>query len=315
MKISTLDRLDEWQRTGVITDAQHTMLAQLVRRERFSVFLELNAVLYLGVIAFIAGLGWTVQTYFTSLGDVFILVLLSLMLAGSLLYCFARAPEFSPEQVESPDFVFDYVLYLACLVLSVELGYVEFRFEWLKEAWENYLLFSSIVFFIFAYRFDNRFVLSLALSSLAGWCGLRFTRIGFISSESLRLTAIAYGAVVSIIGMFLFQRGLKRHFLETYLHVAANVVFIALVSGIWDRTQLLYLSALILLAVMSIALGARFKSFAFVVYGTVFGYIGVSAVLLRFIRGPSLELLYVVLSATAVIVVIAILARRFGRDE
>jgi Predicted membrane protein (DUF2157) len=313
--MTTQDRLDEWERSGIITHAQHGTLARLVRRERVSLFLELNALLYIGVIALIAGLGWTVQTYFTSLGDTFILVVLTLMLAGSLLYCFWRAPAFSAGEVESPNFVFDYVLYLACLVLSVELGYVEFRFEWLKEAWESYLLFSSIVFFIFAYRFDNRLVLSLALSTLAGWCGLRFTRIGFISSESLRITAIAYGAIISIIGVFLFRWGVKRHFLETYLHVAANVVFIALVSGVWERNGLLFLGGLILLAATAIALGVRFRRFAFVVYGTVFGYIGLSAELLRGLAGPTVQLLYVVVSATAVIISIALLARRFGRDE
>src|SRR5262245_11077474 len=127
--MTTLDRLDEWERAGTITHAQHEMLAQLVRRERFSVFLELNSLLYIGILALVAGLGWTVQTHFASLGDTFILVALTLMLAGSLLYCFWRAPAFSAGQVESTNFVLDYLLYLACLVLSVELGYVEFRFE------------------------------------------------------------------------------------------------------------------------------------------------------------------------------------------
>jgi hypothetical protein len=313
--MTTLDRLEEWERTGTITHAQHETLSRLVRRERFSVFLELNALLYIGVIALVAGLGWTVQTHFTSLGDTFILVVLTMMLAGSLLYCFWRAPAFSAGPVESPNFVFDYVLYLACLVLSVELGYVEFRFEWLKEAWENYLLVSSVVFFILAYRFDNRFVLSLALSSLAGWCGLRFTRIGYISSESLRIMAIAYGAVISIIGAFLFHWGLKRHFLETYLHVAANMVFIALVSSLFNRAELLFVFALILLAATAIALGVRYRRFAFVVYGTVFGYVGLSAPILRGLRGPTVQLLYMIVSAMAVIISIALLARRFGQDE
>jgi hypothetical protein len=35
-----------------------------------------------------------------------------------------------------------------------------------------YLLATTGVDFFLAYRFDNRFVLSLALSSLAGWFGL-----------------------------------------------------------------------------------------------------------------------------------------------
>ena len=315
--MTTLERLDQWKRTGIITDAQHGALSALVRRERFSLFLELNALLYIGVLALTAGLGWTFQTHFKSLGDVFILAVLSLMLAASLYYCFSRATSFSVNEVESPNFVFDYVLYLACLVLAVELGYIEFRFEWLKDAWNNYLLFSSVIFFIFAYRFDNRFVLSLALSSLGGWFGLKVSGFGFGfgSSEPLRLTALLYGLFVVIVGTFLFRQGIKKHFLEAYLHIAANVIFIALLSGGFGETGLWYLGALILLAATSIILGVRFKRFAFVVYGTVFGYIGFSQKLLNGMRDFTSELVYVVVSGAGVIVFMALLARRFGREE
>jgi len=157
--------------------------------------------------------------------------------------------------------------------------------------------------------------LSLALSSLAGWCGLKVSRIGFTSSPPLRITAITYGAVVSLIGIFLFRQGIKKHFLEAYLHIAANVVFIALVSGLSGDTEWRYLGALISLAAASIVKGLRFRRFAFVVYGTVFGYIGLSVEALRDTSNFSAALLYVVVSGTAVITAMALLARRFGREE
>jgi len=311
--MTTLERLDRWKLADVITASQHDMLSRLVRRELFSVFLELNALLYIGVIALVGGIGWTIQAHFTNLGDVFILAILSLALVASLYYCFSRGPAFSVQQVESPNFIFDYVLYLACLVLSVELGYIEFRFEWLRDAWENYLLVSSGVFFLLAYRFDNRFVLSLALSSLAGWFGLKVNRFGFISSESLRLAAITYAGVISAAGSLLFYRGIKRHFLETYLHVAANVVFLALISGISDSNRILFLGLLMAVAATSIVLGVRFNRFAFVVYGTVYGYAGISFEVLKGVHNVETQLLYVVVSASAVIVCIVMLARKYGR--
>src|SRR5207247_10711163 len=151
-------------------------------------------------------LACTFEPHSISLGAAFNLCVLCALFAACIYYCFSRGPAYSHGEVESPNFVFDYVLYLACLLLSVELGYIEFRFEWLRDAWDNYLLFSSAVFFILAYRFDNRFVLSLALSSLAGWFGLKVSRIGFTSSPPLRITAITYGAVVSLIGILLFRQ-------------------------------------------------------------------------------------------------------------
>jgi len=102
------------------------------------------------------------------LGDTLIITALSLLLCASLYYCFSHSGAYRDQEVESPSFVFDYVLYLSCLIFVVELGYLESRFEWLRDAWPNYLLLASASFFALAYRFDNRFVLSLALSSLAG---------------------------------------------------------------------------------------------------------------------------------------------------
>ena len=98
----TLDKLDEWKQQGVITELQHSALAALVRKDRFSVFFELNALLYLGVLALVGGLGWTVTTYSANFGDAFIIAFLSALLAGALYYCFSWAPRYSRGEVESP---------------------------------------------------------------------------------------------------------------------------------------------------------------------------------------------------------------------
>src|SRR2546425_7129378 len=125
--MTTTERLENWKQTGIISEAQHGTLSALVRKQRFSLFLELNALLYLGVLSLVGGLGWAFSTHFEKLGDVFILGVLSTLLAGSLYYCISKASSYSNQEVESPNFIVDYVLYLACLLLSVELGYIEFR--------------------------------------------------------------------------------------------------------------------------------------------------------------------------------------------
>jgi hypothetical protein len=310
-----LARLQHWSQTGAITPAQYDTIAPLVRKDRFSVVAELNALLYLGVLSFVAGVGWTIQTYFASLGDVAVLSTLSVLLSVCLYYCFSRALPFSAERVNSPTLVFDYVLYLSCLLFSLELGYVEFRLHLLEHDWDYYILISAILFFMLAYRFDNRFVLSLALSTLAGWFGLRFSRFGFIYTDSLRAYALIYGALVGPAGVVLWSRGLKRHFLETYLHVAANVLFLALFSGVLDRgSNWSYLVWLLAVAAAAIVGGVRFHRFAFVSYGAVYGYIGLSVQLMRGVSNDTVILAYVVISATAMIASMVLLARRLGRQ-
>ena len=319
--MSILQYLERWKTSGAITVAQHDVIAALARKDRFSVFVELNTLLYLGVISLIAGAGWTIQTYFADLGDAAILSSLTVVFVATLYYCFSRTRPYSHGEVESPGFAFDYVLYLGCLVFGLELGYLEFRFHFLQASWDHYLLLASIVYFTLAYRFDNRFVLSLALSTLAAWFGLRLgahlSLFGPVFGPgSLRPYALAYGSLVAIAGVGLHRAGIKTHFLEAYLHVAANVLFVALLSGVFDRGhEWLYLACLLALSGVAIAQGVRFKRFAFVVYGVVYGYVGISERLMDGNYDFTSVMAYVVVSATIVIVLLVMLARRFGREE
>src|SRR5262245_33291392 len=190
--MTTLEYLNKWKQTGAIRGDQYNVLASLVRKERFSVFVELNVLLYLGVLSFVAGVAWVIQVYAASFGDIAVLSALTSVLVVSFYYCFSRRIAYSSARVESPTLAFDYVLYLACLIFTIELGYVENRFHLLHDNWDLYLLFASGLYFALAYRFDNRFVLSFALSTLGGWFGIKVTRFGFLTDSSLRGYAMAY---------------------------------------------------------------------------------------------------------------------------
>jgi hypothetical protein len=312
--MSLLADLARWKTSGIITPSEHDTLAGLVRKDRFSVFNELNALLYLGVLSFIAGAGWTIQTHFARLGDLSILFALTASFAGSLYYCFTHGAPYSNAQQESPNLAFDYVLYLGCLLFGLELGFIEYRFHLLQDSWDHYLLLSALVYFVLAYRFDNRLVLSLALSTLAGWFGFRLFRLEWFS-RSVQVDGLIYSALVAASGVALHRASIKKHFLEAYLHVAVNVALAVAVAGIFDQSASpLYFFLLLALGSASIAGGVRLTRFAFVAYGAIYGYIGVSYFILRNTHDFTAVLAYIAVSATAVIVFLVVLARRFGRD-
>jgi hypothetical protein len=238
-----------------------------------------------------------------------------------LFYCYTRSAPYSHGAQESQYFAFDYVLYLGCLSLGVALGYLEFRFHILKENWDQYLLLSAAVYFFLSYRFDNRLVLSLALSSLAGWFGLRAGVHGalfgpILDAGSLRPYALAYGCVTAAAGSFLHRAGIKPHFFEAYLHVAANVLLVAVLSGVVERKhEWLYLTALFVLAGLIIVHGIRTRRFAFVAYATLYAYAGISAEVLREIHDATAMFGYIAVSGATVIAGLVMVARRFGREE
>ena len=283
---------------------------------RFSIHTELTALLYLGVVSCVAGVGWTIQAHFAQLGDMAILVALTVAFALALAYCFARGLPYSNALQESPEFAFDYVLYFGCLIFGVELGFIEYRFHLLQDSWDHYLLFSSILYFSLAYRFDNRFVLSLALSTLAGWFGLRIMHFGWLEASSLRPYALAYAALVWAAGDALSRAGIKRHFSETYLHVAANVALAAFTAGVIDRqASWVYAAGLALLGPATLVYGLKFRRFAFALYAIAYTYAGLSTILQRQVHfSERLFLAYDVVSGAAVVVLLIVIARKVGSE-
>jgi hypothetical protein len=312
--MTILARLERWKQQGAISAEQHEHLAALSRSEPFSIFLELNVLLYAGVVAFVAGLGWTVSTWSQRLGDIVVLTVLSSILAACSWYCFSRPPAWSPAETPAPSPIFDYVLYLGSLVWCVELAYLENRFHLLSGQWNLYLVASAGLFFFLAYRFDNRFVLSLALSSLAGWFGLTISRWPSHQDASYRQYALLYCLLVGGGGALLRRRGLKPHFFGTYLNIVANVLFWAVLAGVFDRRAYgLWFLALLLACGASLAWGLTRRQFAFVAYAAVYGYLGVSWMLIRGVTDGTFILSYLVIATITMLVVLVQIARRFAR--
>src|SRR5271156_6739885 len=314
--MTILVRLERWKEQGAISPEQHAHLASLTREGPFSLFLELNVLLYAGVLAFVAGLGWTVTTWSHQLGDVLVLSILTAILAACFWYCFSRAPAWSPAATPAPSLVFDYVLYLGSLVWCVELAYLENRFHVLSGQWDLYLLATAGFFFFLAYRFDNRFVLSLALSSLAGWLGLTISHWPNNQDPAYRPYALLYCLLVGVGGALLRHLGLKPHFFAIYLNIVANVLFWALLSGVFEPQRYgLWFLALLIACGASLAWGLAHRQFAFVAYAAVYGYLGVSAILLRNFNGTTAVLSYFVVTGVAMLLVLIVIARRFGGAE
>lgn len=310
------ERIRDWGNKGLLSPEQQEGLSSLVRHERLSVFLELNTLLYLGVISFIGGLGWTINTYFQELGTVAIILGLSAILAVCLGYAFVNGKPYSPNEVQSPNLAFDYILYLGCLAWSVELGYLENRFKIAGGQWSIYLLVTAIVYLALAYRFDNRFVLSLGLSSLAGWFGIKSSFWQGSSFGGFRSMAFLYGTLMSGAGYGLAYVRIKAHFQNTYMNFAANALFWAALSGIFAaRGFSLWYIVLFAISAGWAYYGSKTRQFIFVAYAAIYTYIALSTLFSRFIHEPIISMLYYMLTGAGMIVLLLILARTMGRES
>ena len=74
------------------------------------------------------------------------------------------------------------------------------------------------------------------------------------------------------------------------------------------------LLALLIACAASLAWGLHRREFAFVAYAAVYGYIGVSSLLIRNLAGDTV-LAYFTFTAIGMIVMLVLIARHFGRHE
>ena len=72
--------------------------------------------------------------------------------------------------------------------------------------------------------------------------------------------------------------------------------------------------ALLIACGASLAWGLTRRQFAFVAYAAVYGYVGVSSVLIRNINDATAILAYFVMTGVAMLVMLIAIARRFGRE-
>ena len=133
--------------------------------------------------------------------------------------------------------------------------------------------------------------------------------------RAYRQYALLYCLVVGVGGALLQRRGVKAHFFGTYLNIVANVLFWAVLSGVFQREGYgVWLLALLLACGASLAWGLTRRQFVFVAYSAVYGYVGVSAMLIRNVSDFTLVLTYFVFTAVAMVVGLVLIARRFGRQ-
>jgi hypothetical protein len=294
--------------------SQVDLLLDLHERRIYSVHRELRLFLYAGILLIIAGAGLTVKQYFIHLGDIVVITVLTVCTLAALIYCFWKGAPFARQEVASPNIAFDFVLFFGCAFFSMDVAYIETQFHVLGMWWKNYLLASVTLFLFLAYRFDNRLVLSMALSTLAAWFGFTLSSHRMFSfDEYYRFYAIAYALIALSAGILSYRLALKKHFLGIYLNFASHFFCIALISGIVDyKLYSLYFPILILGCAVLVFYAVKVRKFLYMLYAVIYGYVGISVVIVDLIHRQTFFIFaYFIVTSLIVIGLIFKMSRDF----
>ena len=312
MRVS--DLLKKMEERRIIPASQAALLLDLHEKRVVGVHQELRVLLYAGLLLVLAGAGWTVKTHFASLGDLAVISALSLCAAAAFFYCVRKGPAFDRGRVATPTMAFDYILFFGCAFFAMDLAYLETRFGMLGSGWMHYLLLSTLLFGALAYRYDNRLVLSMALSSFAAWFGFTLSDVSVFRFDAYwRIYAITYAAFVFAAGLVSHRLDVKKHFFDIWLNFAIHFLCLALLAGVFEYKILSLYFPLLAAACVLIAIYAlRSRRFFYMLFAIGYGYIGLSFVLVDWIeREVVLIFTYFVVSSLTVVWTVFKLSRRF----
>lgn len=317
-----IEILRELHSKGQIADSQYERIEAVHSGKIFSVFYELRTILYLGIMLFSAGISILIYKNIGQLGHYASLLLLGLTSIACFYYAFKKGSPYSNQTIKSPTAYFDYVVLLGCLLFISVLGYAQFLFGFLDESIQEVTLFTAVFFFLIAYRFDHIGVLSLAITALASFWGIRVSPREWSSSDifsngNLKIVAVIFSLVVSLVAIILDRRKIKEHFTFTYLNFCCLIFCTASLAGVFDGPE----NAIYVLTTYVGCAGAVYfafqkKSFLFLLYAFVFGYIVTTYLLVDLVlRDPALWFFYLIGSCAGFVWFIIRFKNYFKRSE
>jgi hypothetical protein len=287
---------DELHSRGLIGSASRTSIQKETVKPPFSVYSELNLILYTGILALSTGLGLLVYNNISSIGHLSIIICIALMSLFGFYWCFRKAPGYSPAKIQAPNLLNDYLLLLACLTQVTLFGYLQYQYHLFGAGGLEFLL-PALVCFWAAYYFDHLGALSVAITSLGAFWGLAVSPLSKSMYESFNTNyevaaGLFFGGLLALAGFLSVKRKIKTHFAFTYSNFALHVSFFSAISGIWVvDTWILLIPVLASVSFLAHRFALKEKSFYFFLINLIYSYIALCCLYakLMFLINPSGE--------------------------
>ena len=282
---------------GLLTDDELNNISATQKGRLFSLHWELKTMLYLGVVLLSGGLGILIYKNIDTIGHQAILLFIALVSAACFFYCTKNKLPFSTQKVQAQNSFFDYVLLLGALLLVSFIGYLQFAYNVFGTKYGLATFIPMLLLFCIAYYFDHLGILSMAIVLLATWAGIAVTPTRILvdndfDSVTIIGTGFALGVLLVAAGYFSVKRKIKSHFEFTYTNFGAHLLFIAALAAMFHFDAIYALLLLILAAVSFFFYrkAMKEKSFYFLLILSLYSYIGVSYVIVRFLDAANLDI-------------------------
>lgn len=271
---------------GLISETQFTAFSSYRSLNIFSIHTELRFLLYLSILLFSGGIGILIYKNIDTIGHSAIIAVLFILIVVCFYYCFKNAKPFSKSLNKFENPVFDYLVLLATLLTCTLIGYIQFEYKIFGNSFGIATLLSSITAFGYAYYFDNRSALSIAITALAAYVGISITPQTVFENEiyddaSLSYSGIGLGVLLILWSINALKINLKTHFNIVYLTFALHVISICCIAGLIDEKWYFFIVVLAASAYCFNRSSYSMSSISLYVFNLIYGYIGLNIIIYR----------------------------------
>jgi hypothetical protein len=268
------------------------------RRDAVSIYPELRILTWAGVMLISTGVGVYITKHLDDIGPLAIAAVIGLAAAAFYAWAYWK-------RSRKAALIDDYVLLLAALLASADIGYIEHHYHLLGDSWPRHFLFLAILHAVTAYFFQSRLVLSLSVASLAAWLGIERRSVDTFFDSPASTASRAFACAAIVVAWRVIDRKLRpaTTFSSLFDHAAANLAFWgSLILAFKDDTRLLGCAITIVLAAAAMLYAKRTREGTFVIYAWVYGTIAIDIAVCNAIHDEIFITFYLLVSTIAAIV-------------
>ena len=293
-----------------LNDKDLEEIALYQKKGIFSLRSELLLMIYFSVILFTSGIGVIVYNNIDSIGHLAILSANFILMLVCFYFSFKKAKGYSNDEVLFENPLYDYLVLTGSLLACIFLGYINFQYQIFDESYAYVSLISALLCFFVAYYFDNRIVLSIAITSLAAFIGISITPKSLFQNEVYSDLYLTYSGLVLGIGLLVWMEHtlktkIKAHFHFVYATFALHLLGVCIMAGLLSDHWLVFIPILIGFVYYFYKFSHRVLATSIFAFMLLYGYFGVNIVGGRIISFIHFEFIYQFLTMLAPFYVIA----------
>ena len=293
-----------------LNDKDLEEIANYQKKGIFSLRNELLLMIYFSIILFTSGIGVIVYNNIDSIGHLAILSANFILMLVCFYFSFKKTKEYSNDEVVFENPLYDYLVLTGSLLACIFLGYINFQYQIFDDSYAYVSLISAFLCFAVAYYFDNRIVLSMAITSLAAFIGISITPKSLFLNEvysNLELTysGLVLGIVLLVWMEYSLKNKIKAHFHFIYSTFALHLLGVCVLSGLVSEHWWFFILILIGFVYYFYQFSYRILDTSLFAFMLLYGYFGLNILGGRILSLIYLEFIYQLLVMMAPFYVIA----------